>query len=169
MCWSKHLWWGSEVMSLLGQSLKMKYPPWFVVISTMTGIQDPGSYLLTIVPVANFPEYEFEKWDWEGPAGHLEEPRGSWGSRSKDPRISHTVRHFHSTEHPNLYKEHHHNVDLSVFPQPSLGKVFKNISTIRKRIPVYCLTMLSICISVYIYYQSTLSDYTKYFFYRTFL
>ena len=48
-------------MSLLGQSLKMKYPPWFVVISTMTGIQEPGSYLLTIVPVANFPINEHKK------------------------------------------------------------------------------------------------------------
>ena len=43
ICWSKQVWSGSCEMSSLGQSLNMKYPPWFVVISIMTGIQDPGS------------------------------------------------------------------------------------------------------------------------------
>ena len=52
---SKHLWLGSLEMSLLGQSLKEKYPPWLVVMSTMTGIQEPDVYRLTIVPVANLP------------------------------------------------------------------------------------------------------------------
>ena len=38
---SKHLWSGSWEMSLFGHSLKEKYPPWLVVMSTITGIQDP--------------------------------------------------------------------------------------------------------------------------------